>query len=70
MTDEGFSGPAIKGQTVYLHDHVDESDVIRALDASTGQEKWRFVCPEPGRGWSRFLPECQSFGFPSIKEGS
>ena len=27
MTDEGFSGPAIKGQTVYLHDHLDENDV-------------------------------------------
>ncbi len=59
MTDEGFSGPAIKGQVVYLHDHLDADDVIRTLDANTGKEKWRFTYPETGRenhGFTRATP--------------
>jgi len=59
MTDEGFSGPAIKDQVVYLHDHLEEDDVIRVLDARTGQEKWRFTYPETGRenhGFTRATP--------------
>jgi len=59
MTDEGFSGPAIKDQVVYLHDHVEEDDVIRALDANTGKELWRFAYPEAGRenhGFTRATP--------------
>lgn len=59
MTDEGFSGPAIKGPVVYLHDHQDENDVIRALDANNGEELWRFSYPESGaenHGFTRATP--------------
>jgi outer membrane protein assembly factor BamB len=59
MTDEGFSGPAIRGKTVYLHDHVGEEDVIRALEADTGKELWRFTYPEAGDendGFTRATP--------------
>jgi outer membrane protein assembly factor BamB len=59
MTDEGFSGPAIQGEVVYLHDHVDEEDVIRALDVNTGEEIWRFAYSEGGRenhGFTRATP--------------
>lgn len=59
MTDEGFSGPAVKDQVVYIHDHADANDVIRALDAGTGQEIWRFAYPQPGpenHGFTRATP--------------
>ena len=59
MTDEGFSGPAIRGRIVYLHDHVGEEDVIRALEVGTGKEIWRFTYPEAGDendGFTRATP--------------
>lgn len=59
MTDEGFSGPAVKGQVVYLHDHQGEADVIRAIDLANGQEKWRFTYAEAGEendGFTRATP--------------
>jgi len=59
MSDEGFSGPAVKGQVVYLHDHVDEEDVVRALEAATAKEVWRFTYAEQGRenhGFTRATP--------------
>lgn len=59
MTDEGHSGPAIQGDTVYLHDHEGENDIIRALDSSNGQQKWRFSYAETGsenHGFTRATP--------------
>ncbi len=59
MTDEGFSGPAIVGHRVYLHDHQGEEDVIRALDIETGKEQWHFSYEEPGNendGFTRATP--------------
>jgi outer membrane protein assembly factor BamB len=63
MTDEGFSGPAVKGEVVYVHDHVGEEDVIRALAVATGKEIWRFTYPEEGRenhGFTRATPTIDS----------
>jgi len=59
MTDEGFSGPAVKDGIVYLHDHLESNDVIRALDARDGREIWRFSYPEEGaenHGFTRATP--------------
>ena len=63
MGDEGFSGPAVKDGVVYLHDHEGENDVIRTLDADTGEEKWRYTYPEPGRenhGFTRATPTVEN----------
>jgi outer membrane protein assembly factor BamB len=59
LTDEGFSGPAVKGNVVYLHDHQGEEDMIRALDLADGEEKWRFAYAEAGDendGFTRATP--------------
>lgn len=59
MTDQGFSGPAVVGNVVYIHDHEGEQDVIRALDFGNGQELWRFAYAEEGdedHGFTRATP--------------
>ncbi len=63
MTDEGFSGPAIKDGVVYLHDHLDSNDVIRTLDAKDGREIWRYSYPEEGaenHGFTRATPTVEN----------
>jgi outer membrane protein assembly factor BamB len=62
MTDGGFSGPAVAAGVVYLHDHDQDQDVVRALDLATGNERWRFAYDEPGRdnnGTTRATPTVQ-----------
>jgi len=59
MTDGGFSGPAISGGVVYLHDHKGAEDIIRAVNAENGEEKWRFAYFEKGQenhGYTRATP--------------
>ena len=59
MTDGGFSGPAIAGEVVYIHDHKNEQDVIRALNINDGKELWHFAYDEPGdenHGYTRATP--------------
>lgn len=59
MTDGGFSGPAISEGVVYLHDHQGQEDLIRAVSAASGEEKWRFAYTEEGPendGYTRATP--------------
>ena len=59
LTDQGFSGPSVKGDTLYIIDHVGEEDVVRALNVKDGSEKWRFAYSEPGKedhGFTRATP--------------
>jgi len=44
-TIEGYSSPAISGNTIY----IDYAAGMYALDATTGEEKWKY---ETGGGWS------------------
>lgn len=59
MQDEGFSGPAVVGDAVFVHDHVDTEDIIRVLDAHSGKERWHFAYAETGpenHGYTRATP--------------
>lgn len=40
---EGFSGPVVAGDTLILLHRVDNSEVVEAFDAGTGQGRWRFA---------------------------
>jgi outer membrane protein assembly factor BamB len=59
MTDEGFSGPAIVGTHLYMLDHKNEQDLVRAIDVLSGEEKWNFAYDEKGNedhGYTRCTP--------------
>ena len=46
---EGFAGPAIVGNEVYILDRVDsERDVLRCLDFASGKELWSVSNDAPG----------------------
>lgn len=63
VTDEGFSGPAISEGIMYLHDHMGEEDVIRAIHVANAEEKWRFSYEEKGPendGFTRATPTVEN----------
>ena len=43
LSDNGWAAPAIAGGRLYIVDHEGADDVVRALDADTGAELWRFA---------------------------
>jgi outer membrane protein assembly factor BamB len=46
---DGFAGPAVVGDEVFVLDRVDEKqDVLRCIDLATGKERWNFACDAPG----------------------
>jgi outer membrane protein assembly factor BamB len=63
LHDEGFSGPAVVGESVYVHDHVESEDIIRALDVKNGEERWHFAYAEDGpenHGYTRSTPTVEN----------
>jgi outer membrane protein assembly factor BamB len=41
----GFAGPAVSGGTLVLFHRVGNQEVVEAMDAATGQTKWKFEYP-------------------------
>ncbi|MHC5139416.1 MAG: PQQ-binding-like beta-propeller repeat protein [Planctomycetota bacterium] len=59
LTDEGYSGPAVKGDVLYILDHKETNDLVRAVDVTTGEDIWNITYPEVGRenhGYTRCTP--------------
>ncbi len=46
LSDDGFAAPAIANGRLYIADHEGKEDIVRALDAATGKELWRFAYPD------------------------
>jgi len=59
LADKGFSGPAVKGNVLYIVDHKDTNDLVRAIDVTNGQDIWTFAYTEEGNenhGFTRCTP--------------
>ncbi len=59
LTDDGYAGPAVANGIVFIIDHQNGKDIVRALEMKTGKEKWRFSYPETGShlyGYARSTP--------------
>ncbi|MDD5261302.1 MAG: PQQ-binding-like beta-propeller repeat protein [Methylacidiphilales bacterium] len=54
LSDDGFGGPCVAQGKVYIVDHQGTDDIVRALDAETGKEIWRFACPGPSQSRNGF----------------
>lgn len=42
MTDEGYAGPSVAYNKVYIIDHKDTQDIVRAIDIKTGKDVWTY----------------------------
>ena len=59
MSDKGFAGPSVAGGKVFIIDHQDDQDIVRALDLASGREIWRFSYTDASGdnyGFSRSTP--------------
>src|ERR1035437_6538308 len=46
LNDRGHAGPSVADGKVYIVDHQDENDIVRAIDLKTGQDLWTFPYKE------------------------
>jgi len=59
LGDDGFSGPAVAHGKVFVVDHDQNQDIVRALDIASGKEAWRYAYEESGGanyGFNRATP--------------
>ena len=59
LHDKGYSGPSAADGTLYIVDHVEDSDIVLALNLKTGKERWRFRYATSGGehyGFARATP--------------
>lgn len=59
MTDHGHSIPSIAGGKVFILDHKDDTDIVKALDLKTGKELWKYEYKDAKKqkyGFTRVLP--------------
>ena len=59
LSDRGFTSPSVAAGKVFIIDHVEDNDVVRALDFSTGKELWQFTYADPGKekyGFAKAAP--------------
>lgn len=46
LSDNGNAAPAVANGRVYIVDHHEKEDTVRALDAETGKDLWGFTYPD------------------------
>jgi len=46
LTDNGWAAPSLANGKLYIADHLDKEDIVRAIDAATGAELWHFNYPD------------------------
>jgi outer membrane protein assembly factor BamB len=59
MNDDGYAGAAIADGKVFIVDHKDSKDVVRALDFATGNDVWEYPyadAAKPSYGFARSTP--------------
>lgn len=59
LDDEGYAGPAVAGGLLYIVDHRESRDVVRAIDVETGTDAWSHSYPDTSRenyGYARATP--------------
>jgi len=59
MSDGGYAGPSVADGKVFIVDHKEKKDIVRALDLQTGTEVWNFAYDEAignNYGFTRCTP--------------
>ena len=59
LTDGGYAGPSVSGGKVFIIDHMEDKDVVRAIDIKTGKDVWKYSYVDAEKenyGFSRSTP--------------
>lgn len=59
LTDDGFAGPSAAGGNVFIIDHLESNDIVRAINIKTGKDAWKFSYEDgkgPNYGYSQSTP--------------
>lgn len=59
LTDQGFSVPSIAGGKAFILDHIEDRDIVRALDLNSGKELWKLEYQDENKqkwGFTRIQP--------------
>lgn len=59
LSDDGYAGPSVAGGKVFIIDHQEKNDIVRAFDFSTGKEVWKFSYADTDKanyGFARSTP--------------
>ena len=59
MSDDGYAGPSVANGRVFIIDHKENQDVVRAIDIKTGKDVWQYSYENADKndlGFSRATP--------------
>lgn len=59
MGDQGYAGPSVAGNVLYILDHAGDQDIVRALNLTNGKQIWEYRYQDARRnnyGFSRATP--------------
>ena len=59
MSDGGYAGPSIASGKLFILDHKDNQDIVRAIDIKTGVDVWTYAYPDAdpaNHGFSQATP--------------
>lgn len=62
LGDAGYGGPSVAGGKLFIVDHKEGTDILRAVDCNIGKDAWTLEYPNPGPeedyGFTRSTPLC------------
>lgn len=59
LTDDGYAAPSVAGGKLFIVDHKDSNDIVRAFNTADGHELWRYEYPDavtPKQGFTVSTP--------------
>ena len=59
LSDDGYAGPSVADGKLFIIDHKDADDIVRAIDITTGKDVWQFIYADAAKsnyGFSRATP--------------
>src|SRR4051812_44915414 len=63
LGDDGYAGPSVAGGKLFIIDHKDMRDIVRAVDTKTGKDVWTFPYDDTDKsnyGFARATPTYDS----------
>ena len=56
LTDDGYAGPSVADGKLFIIDHKDANDIVRAIDVKTGKDIWAYTYADAARSNYGFFP--------------